>query len=253
MKNRNTILLILASLAFFAVLLVNYWANALPINGLSTGDVSDLYPNLFTPAGLTFSIWGLIYLLLAVFLVAAWANREKDSIGTVLPWFFISCLLNIIWIYFWHYLMPGLSVVIMLTLLVTLIRLFLLINTQGNPPWWISLPFTIYLSWICVATIANIAAWLVSLDWNGGTISPEVWTIVMMIIAAVLGIIITIRFKRPAFAGVVAWALLGIYLRWRLTDYTALIYTAIALIVVMAVTSLFLLVRTRRIYDSSSK
>jgi translocator protein len=204
----------LNTVAFVGVIIVNALANALPINGLNTGEVSDLYPSLFTPAGITFSIWSVIYLLLAGFVIYQWKIRNENYFLTLSKWFITSCLLNVTWILVWHNLLPAASVVVMLLFLFVLVRIFLLLQPQKSTTTgeyiFVRLPFTLYLSWICVATIANISAWLVSLSWNGGPISETIWTIAMMCVATMLGIFILAKYRNYAFPLVTVWALIGI-------------------------------------------
>ncbi|MBL0741651.1 TspO/MBR family protein [Chryseolinea lacunae] len=233
--NRNTMLALASVILFCGVLTVNTLANVLPINGLSTKQVSDLYPSLFTPAGLTFSIWSVIYVLLIGFVVLMWSRKQDVFIATLLPWFMASCVLNMSWILAWHYLMPALSVVIMLTLLFSLSQIFMLLQSHRavdmKEKIFVFLPFTLYFGWICVATIANVSALLVSVRWEGGFLSPEAWTVVMMCVAATLSAFVALRFRATAFVVVVLWALLGIYLRWNTTDYAAINGTAIVLLI----------------------
>lgn len=230
---------LLSTLALTITLVVNALANILPINGLDTGEVSARYPSLFTPAGITFSIWSVIYVLLIGFMVYSWMNRNEKRIDRVLPWFIASCILNASWILVWHYLLPGLSVFIMLLLFATLLMIFITIQSSHFSSTkeivWVSLPFTLYFAWICVATIANVSALLVSLDWRGGFMAPEGWTVLMMAVAAALAFIVTKHFGTPAFIVVVMWALLGIYLRWQQTDRALITMSAITLEVVLAI------------------
>lgn len=240
--SRNVLLRLLATISFAGTIVINVLANSLPINGLNTGEVSDLYPSLFTPAGLTFSIWSVIYFLLAGFIVLIWNRRGDDSITALLPWFIITCVLNMLWILAWHHLLPGISVGIMLCLLGILVHIFKQLHiakdiNQGpfdrKTMIWLVTPFTIYLAWICVATIANISAFLVSVDWQGGFFSPQTWTIIMMCAASAIAVKVTHDFKNPFFSLVVFWAILGIYLRWRGSDYTTIIYGSIILMFIM--------------------
>src|SRR5210317_556837 len=110
-------------LLFIGVIAVNGAANALPIYGLTTGAVSDLYPNLFTPAGFAFSIWGLIYTGLLAFLIRILATSDTALVGKLFPWFAINSLANMAWIFAWHHLQVTLSMVLMLLLLSSLIYL----------------------------------------------------------------------------------------------------------------------------------
>ena len=197
MKPSTRILILFNTLAFLAVLLVNYLANALPLNGKNTGELSAQYPNLFTPAGLTFSIWGVIYLWLAIFVgfqivalfrsaTAARVEPIVDKIGWL---FFATCVFNVCWMFAWHWEQLALSVAIMLGFLLTLLRLNETIGTghskvnnleKGLVHW----PLGIYQGWITVATIANITALLVGNGWRGGGLSETFWAILMIVVGA---------------------------------------------------------------------
>src|SRR5688500_13792065 len=115
----------ISTVGLVAVLVVNILANALPINGMNTGEISDQYPSMFTPAGVTFSIWSVIYLMLIGFIVYAWRNRNDSRVQALLPGFIMTCVLNVSWILVWHNLLPVVSVIIMLLLLGTLVNIFL--------------------------------------------------------------------------------------------------------------------------------
>ncbi|RAW03332.1 TspO/MBR family protein [Pseudochryseolinea flava] len=234
----STALRIASTGALLITLVVNALANILPINGLNTGEVSALYPSLFTPAGITFSIWTVIYILLIGFVVFSWLNRSDARIDRLQSWFIVTCVLNASWILVWHFLLPALSVVVMLMLLGALLTIFRIIQSSQflstKEIICVSLPFTFYLAWICVATIANVSALLVSAEWQGGFLSPEIWTVLMMVVAAILGFVVTRQFGTPAFIFVVMWALLGIYIRWQDSEYKLIVTSAILLEVVLA-------------------
>ena len=229
---------ILAAIAFVATLGVNAAANILPINGLNTGQVSELFPSMFTPAGFTFSIWSAIYLLLLGFVILQlyWV-AQRAYLQRILPWFIASCVLNASWIVAWHYLLPAVAWLLMLALLFSLIRIFQALNQhrQWTETWlekvFVRLPFTIYLSWICVATIANTASWLhFATDWP--LLQNEVaWTSAMMVVASLLALYVTHRFQAPAFAAVVIWALFGIFARHQ--QHPLLSVVAVVLIVLL--------------------
>jgi translocator protein len=224
--NSNKTLLIGNILALMVVLTMNALANILPINGLNTGQISDLYPSLFTPSGFTFSIWGILYLLQIGFVIAQFRVKEEPYFKELSLWFWLSCLANASWILVWHYLFTAASVVVMLVLLFSLTRIFLLLqkskSTDKMEWFFIKLPFTFYLAWICVATIANISALLVSLNWHGGFLTEEHWAVVMISIAALLALFIASKFDEPAFLLILIWAFFGIYERWMGADHTVI-------------------------------
>jgi translocator protein len=227
----------LTTLAFIATITVNALANILPINGLNTGEVSALYPSLFTPAGITFSIWSIIYLLLLGYVVLQWLKSDAYVFAETAKFFWLSCALNISWILAWHYLKVSMSVTIMLLLLLTLAQLFLKVrkismNTAAEKI-FVRLPFTLYFAWICVATIANIAALLVSTAWPALNIAHTTWAIIMMTVAALLGIFVTTKYRVAPFALVIVWALFGIYVKWEGTDNYAIAYAALSLLLIV--------------------
>ncbi len=205
------------------VLTVNALANILPINGYNTGQISGFYPNFFVPAGFTFGIWGIIYFLLIGFvfcsLFAAFGQfneAAKTAIDKAGPYFLVTCLLNAGWIVAWHYLYLGLSLAIMLAFLVSLILLFLSIRPLKNEmPFfyrlWVYHPFLVYLGWISVATIANVTALFVGFGWQGEPLSPQIWSMIMILVALGLGVFMVGKQKQPAFGFVLAWAFWGIY------------------------------------------
>lgn len=241
---------IAASLALALTLVINALANILPINELNTGEVSNLYPSLFTPAGITFSIWSILYVLQIGFIIYSWTTKD-DRLTQILSAFIFVCILNAVWILLWHYLHPGLSVITMLSLLAALSYVFVTIQKAAfhtkKEYLFVILPFTLYLAWICVATIANVSAWLISISWSGWGIEPEVWTIIMMIVAALLAFYISSQFHSPAFILVVVWALAGIYLRWRGSEFLGIANVSIALNLILA--GLFMY-RVRKMYFS---
>ena len=216
--------IILTWLLFVGVIAMNALANILPINGYNTGQISAFYPNAFVPAGFTFSIWGVIYLLLFSYTIGYTYYTLKQEqfpkvfafIERINNYFLLTCVFNMSWILAWHYLQIELSVVIMLLFLITLIQLFLkstkiasvLTTTQK---FILQTPFIVYLGWISVATIANITALLVAYKWTAWSIAPAYWSAAMIIIAIVLAVFMLIKFKAVPFALVVAWALWGIY------------------------------------------
>ncbi len=204
------------------VLTLNTLAVALPIGGRTTGEISEMYPNLFVPAGYAFSIWSVIYLLLIIFVflqAKGLFNTEKDTpdyIPKIGWWFVVSCVANASWILAWHYLWTFLSVLIMLGILFSLIQIYLKLDISypnKTSPLLVRLPFSIYLGWITVATVANVTALLVSIEWNGFGISPVIWTSAMIIVATLVGTIVFWKRRDFAFVGVLIWAFTAILVK----------------------------------------
>lgn len=210
---------------------MNYLANALPLAGKTTGEVSGLYENLFAPAGFTFSIWGVIYLLLIVFVVYQSKGLFQPVNSTRAPsfyhrvgyWFFISCLANSAWIFAWHHEVIWLSMVLMIVILISLLKIYTRLGVghrivKHKERYLIHLPFSIYLGWISVATIANAAVLLVSIRWDGFGIHPEIWTSIMILVAAAITTTILITRKDLFFSLVILWAFFGIFVKRLTTD-----------------------------------
>lgn len=217
---------IITTLLFVFMIVMNYLANALPLNGKTTGELSDAYPNLFVPAGITFSIWGVIYLLLALYVVLQFFPAYS-KVATDIGWLFtISSLFNGLWIVAWHYQRLPLSLLVMAGMLLTL----LLINQRitGLNYDWVKAAFGIYLGWICIASIANVTAVLVNYNWNGWGISEQSWTLIMMTVGMLIGIITLLKMNNPFVGLSVAWAFAGIAIK-RQSDYRLIMGAAIVM------------------------
>ncbi len=217
---------IIALLTTILTITINALANILPINGYNTGELSDMYPNLFVPAGITFSIWALIFIMLIVFsLVYIYLQfRLKKKHHKLLSLFILTNVLNISWILAWHYLMVLLSVVIMIFLLITLIFLYYETNKYNyNLGYRIFVKGTvsIYLGWISIATIANITAYLVSINWSGWGIPELIWTIIMLLVGLVLTLAFTYYQRNLLYNLVIIWAYAGIIIKRVETDFSS--------------------------------
>lgn len=217
----------LVVITYVVMITTNALANALPINGRTTGEISDTYENLFAPAGLTFSIWGVIYLLLAAHVLYQLGllhdreDRDQDVSRAVLlqrvaVLFSVSSLANAAWIVTWHYDLIGVSVLLLATMLVLLILITRTINAatlSAREQLLVRLPFSVYFGWLTVATIANITVWLVSIGWDGLGLSEASWAVAIIAVGAVIGVTTTLRDRDVAYALVLAWAYLGIWIR----------------------------------------
>lgn len=219
------------NLVLFAVMIVmNYLANALPLNNKTTGALSDALPNLFVPAGLTFSIWGIIYLLLAVFCAIQFKGSNQAVIDGIGWLFALSCFLNALWIAAWHYQRIPLSLLIMTGMLVSLIYINILI--RDLPFGIMKASFGIYLGWICIATIANVTALLVHYKWNAFGISEVAWTIIMIGAGTLISSMALMKLQNPFIGLSVIWAFTGIYIK-RHGDYRAIAITAVIALMVV--------------------
>lgn len=204
-------------LAIALVLTVNYLANALPINGVTSGEVSDRFGVYFTPAGYVFAIWGLIYLGLIIFGLYQLLPRSRRSsnIEKISPWFVLSCVLNSAWIIAWHYLYIGVALGIIVLLLLILAVIYKKLNQrkQGVPHEEniiVNAPFSIYLAWVSVATIANIFIFFDYMNWNDWLLAEGIWTGLVIGIGAILALTFVKIYRDLLFAAVFVWAFIGI-------------------------------------------
>lgn len=207
-------------LAIILALIVNVLATTLPLNNQSTAEISDRFLVYFVPAGYVFSIWGIIYLGWISFAIyqARPAQKENPRLRNLGYLFVISCVFNAAWLFCWHYNLFGLSVLVMLALLSLLIASYLKLNIGRESvstleKWSIDIPFSIYLGWITVATVANISDYLYLLNWNEFGIAPQVWAVIMLIVASLLGFIMTLTRRDSGYAFVLAWAFAGIAIK----------------------------------------
>lgn len=249
----------LNALFLLFTLVMNGLANGLPLNGKTTGELSAAYPNLFVPAGLTFSIWGLIYLLLLGFvgyqLVCAFRGEgPRAALDQIGPWFVISSIANGTWIVAWHWQRVGLALLLMLLIFGSLVAMYLRlgIGQQAvSPPRraLVHWPISIYLGWITVATIANVTAFLVDGGFGDLAPGPVFWTVAVMAVAIALAGLMIVNRRDRAFAGVVVWALLGILIKRRaegLPDDDVIELTALVGMGLIGLLTIAQLVYTRR-------
>jgi hypothetical protein len=224
--------LILNTASLIIVLGFNYLSNTKLIGEASVGAISARYDTLITPAGYAFAIWGLIYLMLILFTGFQWYDYSKSKNSVIVEktgiWFTMANIANSLWVVAWVSDMIGLSVLIMVILLGSLIQLVKRLDLEmWEAPfsiiffvWW---PITIYFGWITLATVLNVATFLVSLGWDGGFLSPLTWGIIMISISAILYLLLTYS-RNLREAGVVGiWGLLAItYRQWGLNQEIAI-------------------------------
>ncbi|MET6997156.1 hypothetical protein [Chitinophaga defluvii] len=219
------------TIGLIIVIAINMLAVLLPINGKSTGQIADQYPNLFTPAGITFSIWSVIYLSLLAFIIyqlwLAFSGRRPEELKHFMTrmkgWWLISCLANSCWLLAWHYELLPLSMCLMLLLLFSLLIIHRNFNISRTPAHtheklFIQLPFSLYLGWISIATLANITALMVYYGWDGAGISQVNWAVLMIGIGTLLSLIMILRRNNITYALVSIWAFYGILLKREQAD-----------------------------------
>ncbi|MGC9356552.1 MAG: tryptophan-rich sensory protein [Anaerolineae bacterium] len=246
MKKLST-LNIVNTLTTILVITVNVLANALPLNGLNTGEISDRFDIYFVPAGYVFSIWGLIYIGLIAFTLYQLLpqGRENSKVRNIGYLYALSGIANIVWIFFWHYEVFLLTPVAMLILLTSLVALYLRLGIgratfSTAERWTLQVPFSIYLGWISVATVANVTQWLYYIDWGGWGLSPEVWALVMLIVAAAIaGTVIWTR-RDAAYGLVFVWAYAGIAVKHAATPIVSVPAGILAGIIALVILVRFL-------------
>jgi len=261
MNNKSIFLLQVGNIILvIATIIINSLANVLPIGGKYTGELSDNIPNLFVPAGITFSIWGIIYILtimFAVYLAKDLFKKEKTTkpfLEKISYFFILASLANIIWIFLWHYEQVVLSLLAMLLLFVSLLLIYLRLNigieaVSIKEKLLIHVPISVYIGWITVATIANVTSVFVTIGWDGFGISEEIWTITVLIVALIITVLILIKRRDFAYSAVIIWALIGIYLKRIIDDpiygvQNNIAYTAVIAIIVILIIAIYIGLRT---------
>jgi hypothetical protein len=243
---KSMIIKISVLVSYLAMIIVNFLANLLPINGVTAGQVYDLYPNLFTPASLTFSIWGLIYIFLGsytIYQLGAFQRGKRKLFDGVGIYFIFSSIANLLWVFSWHYNFILLSLILICLILVFLIKIANLLRKEKfsfNDKLLILFPFSIYFGWISVAVIANVTVFLVSIGWNGFGVAPEIWTMAVLLIGTIIGLFRMFKDKNIAYGLVFVWAYSGIlfkhlsYLGFN-GQYVGVIYVLIGCIILFLI------------------
>jgi len=233
------------------MLSVNAMAVLLPLNNKSTKELSDAIPTYFVPQGYVFSIWSLIYLALIGYAVYQLLPRTKDNLKLhSMAWLFVlNALANAGWIFLWHYEYVATSVLLMLVILGSLIGIYTLMGigkekVSKSEYWFTHFPFSLYLGWISVATIANIAAALHVHEWSGWGIAPQTWSVIMLVVATALTLTMLLRHRDYVFAGVIIWAVIGIGRNF--SDETAILWTSLASIVIIVIAIVLRLIKDLR-------
>lgn len=214
---KNTLRQIAVVVTVILTLTINILADALPINGLNTGRISDGFHVYFVPAGYVFAIWGIIYIGLIAYTVyqALPAQKENPRLQATGWWVVLGGLANSLWIFLWHYLQFTGTLGAMLVLLATLIAVYLQLGTgrtqvSAAETWAVRVPFSVYLGWITVATIANISDVLDYAGWNRFGISDAAWMVIILGAVVVIAGLMNFLRRDVAYAAVLLWALAGI-------------------------------------------
>jgi len=249
----------LVVLTYLAMIGANVLANVLPLNGRNTGDVSNAYPSLFTPAGFTFSIWGVIYLLLGahvlyqlgLFRDAPDTAEQSALLNRVGVLFAVSSVANTAWVFAWHYDYIPLTAVLTSVILVCLAMIATTlrqVHLTERQRWFIGVPFSVYFGWATVATVANITVLLVKWKWDGFGLPDSTWAVIIVLVAMTIGTVTMLRNRDAAYGLVFIWAYLGILSRQMSADglagrYPAVIGAVIASLVIYVVAEALILRR----------
>lgn len=232
-------------IAFVLIILVNGLGSTGALNGTTIASISDANPNLFTPAGYAFSIWGLIYLMLLGFIIYQSRSlfkkvRDDQFVLETGWWFVLSCFANIMWIIFWVYGYMEYSILAIFVLLYSLLKIVMKNRMElWDAPisviaflWW---PFVFYSGWITVASIANVATYLSSIEWTAWGYSEISWSVTMIIIAGIINFVVTWRRNMREFALVGAWALIAISVaNWDVSQTVANSALAVAIVLIVS-------------------
>jgi hypothetical protein len=229
-----------------AVLIVNALATLLPLNGLDTGEISDRFEIFFVPAGYVFSIWGLIYTGLIAFTIyqALPKNRDAEWLRKITPFYLLGNSANIVWLFLWHYEQFLVTWIAMLTILGSLIVLTTILyksdETSAVFRWLVKVPFSLYIGWISVATVANLSQVLYYVNWGGWGIAPEIWAFIMLVVAAAIAVLNLLIRHDNVYVLVFVWAYVGIAVKHSATSLVmlpaALLAGALGLLVILNLT-----------------
>lgn len=229
---KQYILLLINTTTLVFALILNGLSGSAFFDGKTVGQISAQYDTLITPAGYAFSIWGLIYLMLVLFVGYqwyAWIKYKNDlELKRTGPWFALSNVANGLWMVAWLNENIGFSVILIFIILISLIILTIKLRLEiWDGPlstivfvWW---PICFYLGWIIVASVVNTAVFLIALDWQGGFLSPVTWTILMIIIATLIYLFLLFKRNLREAALIGVWAFIAIAVRqWSMNSEIAI-------------------------------
>ncbi|MGI5970364.1 MAG: tryptophan-rich sensory protein [Oscillospiraceae bacterium] len=259
-KNCRRLQNIFVAASYLLMLSVSFIADFIPLGGLTTARIAEMHPNLFTPAGYTFAIWGLIYILLALYVIyhlGLIRGAEKSAFlsGSVGALFIVSSLARTAWVVLWHYLLIPSTILMAAITLISLILINLRLSEAlplGREKLFCRIPFSVYFGWVTVASVSNFTVMLVSLGWGGFGLPETFWAIAVILAGLVIGLATTLRLKDIAYGLVFIWAYLGILMRHISTAglggrYPAIIAVLCFCLVLLIAAVIYLASRKKRI------
>ena len=245
----NRITPIFYVISFALTILINFLSGYIPFNGNTQQVLSAKYFTLFIPDGFAFSIWGIIYVLLGIFVIKVcydfyWKNENLISTyKKIFPLFLINMILNMLWLVVWHYEYVNLSLLIMVGLLISLIGIY---RIGLKEPYKMKVAFSVYLGWICVATIVNFSV-VIAYNWVNQP-ADYIWTtVIMMGVGLALIMFVLIKFKDAAWVLATGWGILFIGIKHN--DILPLFYSGISIFIIMSLTIIFLRLRGVKFYE----
>ena len=251
--NKDLLRQIVNVVAVVVTIAINGMANSLPLNNITTAEISDSFKVFFVPAGYVFAIWGLIYLFFIAFAVyqALPSQRENPRLRRIGWLFLVSCIANSVWIFLWHYGYLALTVVAMLTLLVSLIMIYLRLDIGRTTvptveKWCVDMLFKVYLGWITVATVANVTDLLYDLQWGGFGIAPETWAAIMLVVTMIVTLAMILTRLDVAYTLVIIWAGIGVANKQAAVPIVANTAWFVVVVVAVALVVVWLLKRAGR-------
>ena len=233
------------------MVIMNILANTLPLGGRTTEEIAQKYDNIFTPAGFTFAIWGVIYLLLfllLIYLIKGFFQKRQKTIKVILQlkgYFLFSSLLNGCWIFAWHYDQIFVSLLLMIGLLGTLIKIYVSLKELPFYSKFYLTPFSIYLGWVTVATVANVVIFSVAMEWGRWGLSEEFWFTLLLLVTLGITAIFVLRKKDIFYGLTILWSVTGIFVK-RLAAQTGWSYPAYVALGSLIIVIIILFQRIRK-------
>jgi len=230
------------------MIFVNFLANSLPLNNQNTGEISSKYPSYFTPAGFTFSIWGIIYIFLGIFVIKMIFTSSSDLsepfLITTMILFIATSVLNIAWLFCWHYDYIVLSTIVMAVFLVLLLISITIIPSESM---MIKTAFSLYAGWLSIAFIANVTIMIIFLKIDFFLQKEVLWFIVITIIGLILVALVLFTSRNVVYGLVFMWAYFGIFMKHKsemdyyISGNWAPTYIGVILLVISCLTALTLI------------